>query len=443
MDLKKISTDELFRKFAGTRLTGHWDSNNVGIGRKNLKKTAQKRKRLEQELTKRFFGGNPLPTKYDLALELAPDVYALQQEGSVPSLALKVLLATCLSPTNPNATRDDLLKYCVLKTPCVTPNQVHITDLPLEILVLIAAFLPSLADLARASLTCVFLREAFWGSNAVFRGWVQKTRTVGHSFQTKQLEFPGVKKAYPELYFRAFFQATSKLHGKRRIPWKEVAFRWFSWLLLFQAYPSVAIKRTEDLITTPPPKRNLNTGRRSCIKVEWSYLKSSPFFCSSCHRVPPRIYSNSKYMYVRDNTLLGFNCMVICGKCWTSPKFPVVMPWASALQAIDLNKTNALCWLRHLRANPNIYGQKFRYESRPMVAVETVVQAMLTQWGKLNVGHKPNVKEICACSSAITSEFLNPHSPPKEEPQKEDDEYSEQPPAKKKPRRGAYKKKNK
>ena len=133
--------------------------------------------------------------------------------------------------------------------------------------------------------------------------------------------------------------------------------------------------------------------------------------------------------------------MVICGKCWTSPKFPVVMPWESALQAVDLNRTNGLCKFRHLRANPNIYGTKYMYDSQPMVAVETVVQAMLTQWGKLNVGHNPNVKEVCACSSAITSEFLNPHSQPKEEPQKEDDEYSEQPPAKKKPRRGAYKKK--
>ena len=363
MDLKKIPTDELFRKFAGSRLTGHWDSNNVGRGKTTVKKTAQTRKEITQELTKRFFGETPLPTKYDLALELAPDMYALQR-GDPPSLALKVLLSACLSPANPNATKDDLLRNCILKTPCVNlQNQVFITDLPPEILVIIAAFIPKLSDIAKASMTCRKLRGILWGNTALFRGWVTKS-IVGRGPYPQELVFPGVKKAYPELYFRAFLE--DPVRPKSKIPWEEVAFRWFSWTLLFYNHPKKVVEHTNTSKTT----------QQFCL-LDKHIGYNSRLFCANCRRVPKRVYAKNTLSVTFDNSVFGFNYMTVCGICWSySTRSTGVLPLKLALKVADLQQNNDLLNHRSFCLPWDHHRNYARHDSSPMVTIETVIHAM-------------------------------------------------------------------
>lgn len=438
MNLKNIPTDELFRKFAGTRLTGHWDSKNVSRGRSNMKEAAQKRKKISQEMTKRFFGsggGTSPATKYDLALELAPDVYALQQ-GGLPSLALKVLLSTCLSPANPNATRDDLLRFCILKTPSVNrQTQTHLTDLPPEILIMIAAFIPNLSDVAKASMTCTELRSIFWNNNAVFRAWVKQPKTRYNYYSSEVLVFPGVEKTYPELYYRAFLE--DPVRGQTKIPWKEVAFRWFSWLLLFYNQPSTVITYTEilrDLSLSGKPKTSL-----SCIQTGHDGC-NSPLFCANCHRVPKRIYAKHTLCVSFDNAVFGFNCMAVCGKCWTYSKRSsvVVLPVETALKITKLHPKNALLNQRMFHLDPGPYQKYARYTKGSMVTTETVVYAMLVRWGKLHLDIKYVLEHqgeqngiYLKTKEAILAEFERNWKP-----RLKKQGASSQPPPRKKPRLG-------
>ena len=379
MDLKKIPTDELFRKFAGIRLTGHWDSSSTGRGRLSIKKTAEARKKLTQELSKRFFGNETcLPTKYDLALELAPDVYALQR-GEPASLALKVLLSTCLTPANPNATRDDLLRFCILKTPCVNrQTQSHLTDLPTEILIMIASFIPKLSDVAKASMPCTELRGIFWGNNALFRGWVTRNMMGrGRGPFSRKLVFPGVKKAYPELYFRAFLEDPVRV--KSKIPWEEVAFRWFSWILLFYNHPD---KVANHINAT-------KTIKQICM-VNKYVGGNSRLFCANCHRVPKRVYRKNTLCVSFDNSLFGFNHMTVCGVCWTHSNCSIgVLSLSLALKVANLEQNSVLLNHRAFCLPDGYYDNYSRYNLCPMVTIETVVHAMCIQQqaGNLSKSH--------------------------------------------------------
>ncbi len=388
MNLKNIPTDELFRKFAGTRLTGHWDRNNVSRGRTNMKEAAQKRKKISQEMTERFFGSSgqtPPATKYDLALELAPDVYAMQQ-GGPPSLALKVLLSTCLSPANPNATRDDLLRFCILKTPSVNrQTQTHLTDLPPEILIMIASFIPNLSDVAKASMTCHRLRGIFWGNNTLFRGWVTKNiMGRGRGRHPRQLAFPGVEKAYPELYYRAFLE--DPIRVKSKIPWEEVAFRWFSWMLLFYNHP----EKVANYINAS------KTIEQFCLVDKYAGYNSR-LFCANCHRVPKRVYAKNTLCVSFDNSLFGFNYTTVCGICWSHSKSSLgIFALSIALEVANVEKNNVLLNHRSFRLPHGYYTNYSRYSSCPVVTIETVIHAMCI---RQKAGNFPNSNHMLNTAS--------------------------------------------